>query len=45
MPHFCYPPFDNVAKVLVINVVILLSDTPLSAFLQLILSVTAIRER
>jgi hypothetical protein len=37
--HFGDPPLDNVAKMLVIDVVVLLSNTPLSAFLELILAI------
>jgi hypothetical protein len=41
MPHLSDSPLDNVAKMFVINVIVLLSNTPLSAFLQLILTISA----
>jgi hypothetical protein len=37
--HFSDPPFDDVAEVFVIDVIVLLSDTPLSPFFQLILTI------
>lgn len=39
--HLCYSPFDDVAKVLVVDVKILAADGPLSTFFELILSVTS----
>jgi hypothetical protein len=38
--HFSDPPFDDVAEVFVIDVIVLLSDTPLSSFFQLILTIS-----
>jgi len=40
MPHSGDSPLDNVAKMFVVNVVVLFSNTPLSAFLQLILTIS-----
>ena len=37
--HLSHPPFDNVAKMLIIHIVILFTNRPLSAVLQFILSV------
>jgi hypothetical protein len=39
-PHFCDPPFDNIAEVLIVNVVILFQDRPLRALFEFILTVT-----
>jgi hypothetical protein len=41
MPHLGNSPLDNVAKMFVVNVIVLLSNTPLSAFLQLVLTISA----
>lgn len=38
--HPSYAPLDDIAEVLVVDVVVLLSDRPLGTFLQLILPVT-----
>jgi hypothetical protein len=38
--HFGDTPFDDVAKVLVVDVVVLLPNRPLSAFLEFILTIS-----
>lgn len=43
MPHFCNPPFYDVAKVLIVDVVVLFSNRPLRAFFQFILPITVKR--
>jgi hypothetical protein len=40
--HFSDPPFDDVAEVFVIDVIVLLSDTPLSSFFQLVLAIPGV---
>ncbi len=40
MPHFRYPPLDDIAKVFVVDIIILFSNAPLGAFFQLILAVS-----
>ena len=42
--HLRHPPFDHVAEHLVVNVVVLPSDRPLCALLELVLSVAEGRE-
>ena len=39
MTHFSDPPFDDVAEVFVIDIIVLFSDTPLSSFFQLVLTI------
>lgn len=39
--HLGDPPFDNVAEVFVVDIIVLLPDTPLSTLLQLILTISS----
>lgn len=41
MPHFRNPPFYDIAKVLIVDVVVLFPNRPLRAFFQLVLPITA----
>lgn len=40
MTHLRDPPFDDVAKVFVVDVIVLLPDASLSTFFQLILTIS-----
>jgi hypothetical protein len=40
MPHSRDPPFDDVAEVFIVNVVVLPANSPLSAFLQFVLAIS-----
>ena len=40
MSHFRYAPFNNVAKILVVDVVVLSSNRPLSTLLELVLTIS-----
>lgn len=44
MSHLCYSPLDDIAKMLIIDVVVLLSNTTLGALFEFILAI-AKRER
>ena len=41
MPHFGDSPFDNIAEVFIVDVVVLFSNRPLSTFLEFVLTIAA----
>lgn len=40
MSHFCYAPLHDIAEVLIVNVVILFSNRPLSTLFEFVLTIT-----
>lgn len=44
LPHLGHTPFYDVAKVLVVDVVVLFSNRPLCAFFEFVLSIAARRD-